>query len=900
MRITDNILFNNFLYNINKINEKTYINNEKMASGKRLLDLASDPISLSKVLSLKDINMRFDQYVTNINSANAYLDAEDTALSNADDLLHKAGTLLVDGANSLNNDLASRTAIAENLDSIKDELIDSANTIFQGKYLFSGTKTDTKPIQTIQNEATTINITKDTTIKDIKIAADENFSDINQLDSGNYQIKIESGKLSLYKDDDSSASNIISIDDDSSDESDVGGNKLSNYLDLKDPAIEDKIKNGEWINTGRGLKIKIELNSANTDLSSISASLSLNYKSGGVNIYKGDDGKRNIEYSDKLTSPINITAKDIYKPTNQTLENDNQLIDASTQDPMTESSKLINLDLSPELAEAIQQASSGSGYKLQVGDVINIEGTDHNGNLVKGTYSIASSSDIKGLLSFIQGLDSTEVLKTNKPFNTLNGDSITGSTQLASINDTNIQNAIGSTLTLKGFNHNGTLVSTTVSLTSTTTMASIASIITSNFNASVSINHGRIEIEDNTPGDSSLKVYAYTSTSKIPIFSSFTETSKGGSGGFKDIEAKVEDGRIELIDKRPSDSKFNISFNLQDSSGSDKANIFGVFDIKTLGRGVDTFRTLDDASYALKNPYSKNQIGKPSSWQDISTFTPVMSGKYLGDKNDTWTVKVAKVANTSTTNYQAISENQIEDIASSLSDGQSKTIGMFQITDEEGKTVAVVGLKVKKISSSNFTYYIQTKVPSDPDKKIDFSKTEDLSQIDGTIIFSRESTGFSSASDVATNLINNLKDIVIQTKDAQMGGNFEGEVNGVAGVKINLLPPAPSGVPLILQNGDTFSFKLTNMVEQALGKVKDSLDQVLSSRSIVGARVNRFKLANERISYIKLSNTKTISKLEDANVADVFSEFKRNQIVMQATLEVGSKLTSQSLFDYLR
>ncbi|WP_025270395.1 flagellin N-terminal helical domain-containing protein [Hippea sp. KM1] len=898
MRITDNILFNNFLYNINKINEKTYINNEKMASGKRLLDLASDPIALSKVLSLKDINMRFDQYITNINSANAYLDAEDTALSNADDLLHKAGTLLVDGANSLNNDLASRTAIAENLDSIKDELIDSANTVFQGKYLFSGTKTDTKPIQTIQNEATTISITKGSNIKDIKIAATENFSDINQLESGNYQIKIEDGKLKLYKGDATTESNIVSIDSDSQDQSDTGGNILSSYIDLTDPTIEEKIQDGQWIDTGRGLKVKIELQNPTADLTSISASLSLSYKNGGRNIYQGDEGQRNIEYSDKLTSPINITAKDIYKPTNQTLENDNQLIDSTTQDPMTASSKLVDLDLPEELAEAIRQTSSASGYKLQDGDVINIEGTDHSGNLVKGTYTVASSSDIEGLLSFIHGLDSTEVLKSNRAFAQYDGTPIDSATQLSSINDANIHNAIGSTLVLKGFDHDGNLVSTTISLTPSTTMGDIANAIESNFDVSVSINHGRIEIEDNTPGSSNLKLYAYTQTSKIPIFGSFTETSRGGSGGFKDIEARVENGRIELIDKRPSDSKFNLSFKIEDSSGNEKPNIFGVFNIKTLGRGVDVFRALEDASYALKNPYSKNQIGKPSNWQDISTFKPVIGGKYLGDKNDTWTVKVAYVANTSTTNYSAIKEEQVEDIANSLNVGQTKTVGMLQITDSDGKTIAVVGLNIKR-ESSGFSYSIQTKVPKDPDKQLDFSRIESLDQINGTTIFSRTSTGFSTASDVSDALLSNLDDIVIQTKDAKMGSEFNGEINGYPGVRLNLIKPDVSGAPSILQKGDSFSFKLTNTVEKALGKVKSSLDQVLAARSIVGARVNRFQLAHERISYIKLSNTKTISELEDANIADVFSEFKRNQIVMQATLQVGSKLTSQSLFDYL-
>ncbi len=899
MRITDNILFNNFLFNINKINEKTYINNEKMASGKRLLDLSSDPIALSKVLSLKDINMRFDQYITNINSANSFLDAEDTALSNADNLLHKAGTLLVNGANTINNDAASRTAIAQNLDAIKEELVDSANTVFQGKYLFSGSKTDTKPIQTIPNEASVINIDKSANIKTIKIGSGDSYSDINGLESGNYQIKIENGKLFICKGDCSDPNNIVPIDSDSSDESDVGGNELSNYADLNNARVKEKLLNGDWIDTGRGLKIKIELTSQDTDLSSINAAVSVYYKSGGTDLYVGDDGEREVEYSDKLTSPINLTAKQIYKPTNQTLENDNHLIDETTEDPITESSKLVDIDLDPQLAEAIKKVATDTGYKLNSGDEIKIEGQDHNGNVVEGTLSITSATTIKGFVSYIKSLDSIEILATNNTFKTNTNLPVTASTTLGEINDPNIQNAIGSTLTIKGFKHNGSLVSVAISLVSTTTLASIASSISTNFDVDTQIQHGKIIIKDKTPGGSNLALEAYTTNSNIPIFGSFIEASHGGSGGFKDIDAYVKNGHIFFVDNRPSKSKFNISLSVNDSSGSIKPNIFGVFNIHSLGQGVDTFRTLRDASYALKNPGVLNNIGKPSKWQGVSTFKTQINGEYLGDKDDTWTVKIAKVGNIQNTDFNSISKIQIETIANTLNIGQTANIGFLQVTNDKNQTVAVVGLSIGR-TSSGYYYQIKTVSPDDPDKNIDFSSVSNINDISGTTIYQIKNTSPTSTSDLATKLINGLTNIVIETKNATKSENPDATLNGTPGIKLNLLPPTIGGAPAILQVGDSFSFELSNAVEKSLGKVKKALDQVLASRSIVGARTNRFDLAKDRVSYIKLSNNKTISRLEDANIADVFTEFKRNQIVMQATLNVGARLTSMNLFDYLR
>ena len=898
MRITDNILFNNFLFNINKINQKVYINNEEMASGKRLLNLDSDPIALSKVLSLKDINSRFDQYITNINSANAFLDAEDTALSNADNLLHKAGTLLVEGANTVNNDVESRTAIAENIDAIKGELVDSANTVFQGKYLFSGSKTNTKPIQDINNEASVISLTKGNNITDIKIATGESFSDINGLESGNYQIKINGGKLYLYKGDPSNPNNIVPIDADSSDESDTGGNELGDYINLNNPRVKEKILNDGWINTGRGLKIKIDLTSPNVNLSNLNANVSVYYKSGGQDVYMGNDGQKDIEYSDKLTSPINLTAKQIFKPSNQTLENDNHLIDDTTQDPITESTKLVNIDLDPTLADAIKKVSAETGYRLDVNDKIEIQGTDHNGNVVKGEFTVTSTTSIGSLTSYIKSLDSVEILNTNKTFTTLEGQLVTASTTLSEINDPNIQAALGSTLTIDGFNHSGNQVSFDISLNSNTTLSNIAASISSHLNVTTSVQHGKIVIEDNDSGSSKLSIQAFTENSKVPIFGSFVEKSHGGSGGFKDIDAYVKDGHIYFADKRPSTSKFNLSFKVTTQSGTVKPNIFGVFNVSKLGQGIDTFKTLRDASYALRNPHSLNQIGKPSPWQDISTFSAKLSGQYLGDKDETWTIKVAKVGNINNSHFTSINKNQIETVADSLGIGQTKTAGMFEVTNEEGKVVAVVGLKIGRTGSNSYYYDIKTVTPKNPDEQIDFSRVDSIDQIEGTTIYNMENTSSSNPNDLADKLINGLNNIVIQTRDAD-DSNFNGTVNGIPGVKLSLIPPTISGAPAILEEGDSFSVKLSNTVEQSLGKVEKALNQVLSSRAIIGARTNRFQLAKSRVNYIKLSNSKTISELEDANIANVFTEFKRNQIVMQATLAVGAKLTSQNLFNYL-
>ncbi len=808
MRITDNILFNNFLYNINKVNERMYKINSEMASGKRLLDLSSDPIALSKVLSLRDINMRFDQYTINIESATAVLNAEDTALSNADDLIHRAGELLVKGANSTNNDLASRTAIAEELDAVVSELRNSANTVFQGKYLFSGYKTDTAPIQDQTQEVAVVSNS------DAEVDVSPTFKDINELQSGSYKIIISNHRLSI----ENASGEVVPIDADLKDTSDTGGNVLADSVDISGMS-------GKWIDTGRGIKIKLP----DVDTDQV---IDITYKAGGKDLYMGDDGARDVEYSDQLTTPVTITAREIYKPTNQTLENNNYMLDKTTGNPITKQTHLTDITLT----EALNSVALQTGYEIE------INGLDHNGNLVKGTFSITSSSlTVEDLIKKVESLDSTEVLENNRLLLRSDGSLATASTTLGSAH---LLSGV-STLIFSGTTHSGVAVAVSYTVSAGTTLGSIASMISGNFDADATVQHGKIVVEDTVSGESDLSVNIQTKDTSNPIFGSFFEKSKGGSGGFKDtVEGFVKDGHLLFSDKRPSNSKFDISFSVKDTSTSpptDKPNIFGVFNMKVLGRGVDVFREMRDASYALKHPDIMNQVGVASQWIDGSTLKAQTGGVYLGGVNDTWTVRVAKGSG---------------DISANGATAQ------LEVTDSNGKQVATVD-----ITNNNGKYDIEVK------------------NADGIIIYNVKNA-------------DNLDNIVIQTREPSdtFTENDTG-VNGQPGVTISL---EPTGVTPVLRDGDSFSFKLTNAVENALGKSEDALNQILSARSIVGARTNRMSLAKERIDYIKISNDKTISQLEDADIAKVFTDYKRNLIVMQALLNVGSKLTSYNLFDYLK
>jgi flagellar hook-associated protein 3 FlgL len=84
----------------------------------------------------------------------------------------------------------------------------------------------------------------------------------------------------------------------------------------------------------------------------------------------------------------------------------------------------------------------------------------------------------------------------------------------------------------------------------------------------------------------------------------------------------------------------------------------------------------------------------------------------------------------------------------------------------------------------------------------------------------------------------------------------------------------------------------------------DSLDQafkqVLSSRSIVGARQNMLGLSQSSLESSRSNSASLKSAAEDADVLKMYSDLGKNENVLKASLEVNRKILSPSLLDFLK
>jgi flagellar hook-associated protein 3 FlgL len=114
------------------------------STGKRILQPSDDPVGASRAIDLRAEQALVARWRGAAADGQPYLDAANSALSSAQDLMGQIRTLAVQGLSGTMAD-HDRAGLADQIESLKASLLDVANTSFDGKHLFGGTVSATKP-----------------------------------------------------------------------------------------------------------------------------------------------------------------------------------------------------------------------------------------------------------------------------------------------------------------------------------------------------------------------------------------------------------------------------------------------------------------------------------------------------------------------------------------------------------------------------------------------------------------------------------------------------------------------------------------------------------------------------------------------------------------------------------
>jgi flagellar hook-associated protein 3 FlgL len=99
---------------------------------------------MAYVLTLRSKIDQVDQFDKNISSGLTFLNTSESGLNAVQNVMYQVVTLAEAGASDT-SDAEGRRLIAGQIDLIRDEILNYANSEVMGKYLFSGSATDTPP-----------------------------------------------------------------------------------------------------------------------------------------------------------------------------------------------------------------------------------------------------------------------------------------------------------------------------------------------------------------------------------------------------------------------------------------------------------------------------------------------------------------------------------------------------------------------------------------------------------------------------------------------------------------------------------------------------------------------------------------------------------------------------------
>lgn len=198
MRITNKIMQNNSLTNINNNKVQQDKLSTQMETGKKITRPSDDPVIAIRALRLRSTYAEVVQYCDkNIEDADSWLSVTEDSLTSVVDAIED----MIEQCNSGSNkdlETANRRTILDNLKALRDSVYSTGDADYAGRGLFTGYRTSTKlrfQEDTTQQYTITESVTK-AALDDITYVNTKGIENINE---GNYTVETIPEEGTIYQ-----------------------------------------------------------------------------------------------------------------------------------------------------------------------------------------------------------------------------------------------------------------------------------------------------------------------------------------------------------------------------------------------------------------------------------------------------------------------------------------------------------------------------------------------------------------------------------------------------------------------------------------------------------------------------------------------------------------------------
>ena len=152
MRISNDYMANSLMKNLNDNMERLDKFNEQLSTGKQFELPSDDPTGVATSMDLNETLEQNEQNIRNIDEGIGWSESTDSALNQMTEVLQRSRELASRGTNGSLSD-SDREAVADEIHQLRENIVEITNTSYNGRYIFSGQKTQIEPYEGINDFA---------------------------------------------------------------------------------------------------------------------------------------------------------------------------------------------------------------------------------------------------------------------------------------------------------------------------------------------------------------------------------------------------------------------------------------------------------------------------------------------------------------------------------------------------------------------------------------------------------------------------------------------------------------------------------------------------------------------------------------------------------------------------
>lgn len=174
MRISDRMMANQTIQYMNENRDRLSELQTLISSGKLYQTASDNPVQVSSILTLKSTIRTSENYLDTANYISSWMDTSDLAFKQQSDVLIRAVNLMQRGLSDTMTADERKNALAPEMDTILDQLLNVANTSYQGQYIFAGHQINTKPYELSKSDPNVVEYHGDSGLMQHEIGTGQN------------------------------------------------------------------------------------------------------------------------------------------------------------------------------------------------------------------------------------------------------------------------------------------------------------------------------------------------------------------------------------------------------------------------------------------------------------------------------------------------------------------------------------------------------------------------------------------------------------------------------------------------------------------------------------------------------------------------------------------------------